>query len=333
MDSRTLDAQEVEFTGAASPLPESSDEPVDRFKQPASVVVSVPQRSFGSQRELETSSWESGDLALQDKSLESDWQGLSPWSESVAKRVFDCTCVLLATPLLVPLMLLVGALVRVTSRGPVFFLQDRMGRHSQTFKIIKFRTMEHLQDAKHHPVTTTDNQRFTPVGPFLRRWKLDELPQVLNILLGHMSLVGPRPKLPEHHIADLSCRPGITGMATIVFASEELFLARIPKEHLQAYYHSFVLPMKQQLDAEYMARATFFSDLRIIVNSTLRRWGNSSFDHFVWTSRASIRGDQNSARMSNPNDLTQPTSVKHWVGIMGFPGFFADGSATSNRPQ
>jgi lipopolysaccharide/colanic/teichoic acid biosynthesis glycosyltransferase len=181
----------------------------------------------------------------------------------------------------IPSLLLIGLAVRLTSPGPVFFLQKRMGRHGRSFTILKFRTMIHDADKAHHPVTTSGNQLFTPVGPFLRRWKLDELPQLLNVLAGHMSLVGPRPKLPAHAIADLPCRCGITGAATIAFAREEEFLDRIPKHHLESFYHSVVLPAKHRLDAEYMAHATFFSDLKLIFDSVFRRWDTSTVESLL----------------------------------------------------
>ncbi len=200
---------------------------------------------------------------------------LSPWSQSGAKRFFDCLCVLLAMPLLLPLLLLIAVAVRVTSPGPVLFLQKRVGCHGCTFTILKFRTMIHDADARYHAVTTADNQPFTSIGPFMRRWKFDELPQIFNVLLGHMSLVGPRPKMPEHVKVDLPCRPGITGAATIAFAREETILDRVPKHSLDNYYHEVVLPTKRQLDAEYMANATFSSDLKLIVDSVLRRWDGS----------------------------------------------------------
>jgi len=165
--------------------------------------------------------------------------------------------------------------VRLSSRGPVLFLQQRMGRYGRNFTIMKFRTMIHCSNGTHKLVTTTANQRFTPVGPFLRRWKLDELPQLFNVLSGHMSLVGPRPKLPEHAIANLPCRAGITGAATVAFAREETILNRVPQRHLDSFYHSVILPAKLQLDADYMARATFLSDLKFIVDSVLRRWDNT----------------------------------------------------------
>jgi len=128
-------------------------------------------------------------------------------------------------PLLIPILLILAIAVWATSEGPVFFLQKRVGRDGCTFTILKFRTIVHDSRARYHAVTTAENQPFTPIGPFLRRWKLDELPQVFNVLMGHMSLVGPRPKMPEHVTKDLCCRPGITGAATIAFACEEAVLA------------------------------------------------------------------------------------------------------------
>jgi len=209
------------------------------------------------------------------------WSPISPWSRSAAKRVFDCACVLLSLPILIPILLAIFVAVRLTSNGPALFMQKRMGRHGRTFTIIKFRTLVHAVGGAHHPITTSDNQNFAPIGRFLRRWKLDEVPQLLNVLVGHMSLVGPRPKLPEHVIFDLPCRPGITGMATIVFASEETCLGRLPKDQLDAFYHGVVLPAKRELDAAYMARATFLSDVRLLVNSMLRRWNTQALENLI----------------------------------------------------
>lgn len=206
---------------------------------------------------------------------------LSSWSRSSAKRVFDCACVLFALPLLIPILLAVAIMVRATSSGPVFFLQRRVGRRGCSFTILKFRTMVHDPDAAYHAVTTAENQPFTCIGPFLRRWKLDELPQVFNVLLGHMSLIGPRPKMPQHVIGDLVCRPGVTGAATMAFASEETLLDRVPQHHLEAYYRTVVLPTKHHLDEDYMARATFYSDLKLIANSILRRWDSGIADLLV----------------------------------------------------
>jgi lipopolysaccharide/colanic/teichoic acid biosynthesis glycosyltransferase len=243
---------------------------------------------------------------------------LSPWARSGAKRFFDCACVVLALPLLVPVMLAIAVAVRVTSKGPVHFLQTRMGRHGQAFTIVKFRTLTHTVDTEHHAVTTAENQCFTPVGRFLRRWKLDELPQLLNVLAGHMSLVGPRPKMPEHVRFDLPCRPGITGAATIAFAREETALARVPDHNLETYYHSVVLPAKHYLDARYMARATFGSDLKLLVDSVLRRWEDSVMEELLeaWAFEAEVRTQRSkpfgpelaSARSSLLSAVEQHTS-------------------------
>lgn len=206
---------------------------------------------------------------------------VSGWSRSSAKRVFDCVCIIPVAPLLIPFFLAIGLAVRLTSRGPVLFKQQRMGRKGHTFTIIKFRTLEHRENNAHNSVTTAQNQSFTPIGPFLRRWKLDELPQLWNVLKGDMSLVGARPKLPEHQIGELLCRPGITGAATLAFAREEQFLTRLPNHALDEYYREKILPLKHRLDAEYMARATFSSDLLLLVDTVLRRWDTSVLESLL----------------------------------------------------
>lgn len=231
---------------------------------------------------------------------------LSPWSGSAAKRFFDCACVLAVLPLVAPILLIVALAVWLTSEGPVFFCQQRVGAQGRLFTILKFRTMVHDANAAYHAVTTDGNQPFTAIGPLLRRWKLDELPQVINVLRGDMSLVGPRPKMPEHAIADIPCRPGITGAATIAFAREETLLDRIPEHDLENYYHNFVLPTKRRLDAEYMSRATFLSDLILIVKSVLRRWDDSIAERLL--KLESLKAD-GGIRASSDSE-TSP----HWNG-------------------
>ena len=184
-------------------------------------------------------------------------------------------CVAGSLPISLPMLLAIGIAVRVTSRGPVLFRQKRMGRNGKEFTIFKFRTMPVHDCSSDRPaVTTNGNQEFTSVGPFLRRFKLDELPNLFNVLRGDMSLVGPRPKLPQHQPRRLHCRPGITGRATVVFAREEEALTRIPVEVLEVFYQSVILPLKQKLDNEYMANATFASDFKLLVISVLRSWSD-----------------------------------------------------------
>ena len=106
----------------------------------------------------------------------------------------------------------------------------------------------------------------------LRYWKLDELPQLLNVLRGEMSLVGPRPRVPDQPMGRVDCLPGITGAASLVFAREEVLLAEIPRRELDTYYARRVIPVKQRLDDDYMARATFFSDVRLILLTIFSVW-------------------------------------------------------------
>jgi lipopolysaccharide/colanic/teichoic acid biosynthesis glycosyltransferase len=229
---------------------------------------------------------------------------LSPWSRSGAKRLFDCACVLLALPLVVPVFLAIALAVLLTSGGPVLFLQKRMGSHGRIFTIVKFRTLICAGDKEHRAVTTAYNQCFTPAGSFLRRWKLDELPQLLNVLLGDMSLVGPRPKIPVHMISNLTCRPGITGAATIAFALEEAVLDRVPMHSLESYYRTIVLPTKCRLDEEYMARATFLSDLKLIVDSVLRRWDSSIMEELLNTGTIEVEDRTLFSTASNPEAVS-----------------------------
>ena len=201
--------------------------------------------------------------------------GRRHWSLSRTKRVFDVVTVLVTMPFLLPIFIGIAIAVRLTSFGPVLFAQQRIGRRGRPFTILKFRTMEHARHGTHRLVTTADNQRFTPIGPFLRRWKLDELPQLINVLRGEMSLVGPRPKLPEHQVANFAWRPGITGAATYAFACEEEFLTNVPADQLDRYYHRRILPAKHKLDTDYIRHASFSSDLKLLLNTMLRRWRRS----------------------------------------------------------
>ena len=228
---------------------------------------------------------------------------LSSWSLSAAKRLFDLVCALMVLPPLIPVFLVIALVIHSTSRGPVLFLQRRVGRHNRSFTILKFRTLEHWAQGTHNSVTTAENQRFTLVGPFLRRWKLDELPQLLNVLTGDMSFVGPRPKLPEHQLGRLRCRPGITGAATIAFAREEQVLAGLPHHRLDDYYHSIILPAKLRFDTEYMAQSTFLSDLKLIVDTAFRRWDTAAMqvllDRETVEAKVKSQSSEMSASISN----------------------------------
>lgn len=198
---------------------------------------------------------------------------LSRWCVSDWKRVFDLVCVTPALVLASPFLALIALAVRLSSSGPVIFCQQRAGQHRKPFTIYKFRTMVENSEALGPGHTAKDDPRITPVGNLLRRFKLDELPQLYNVLRGDMSLVGPRPKLPHHDHTFMVCRPGVTGAATLAFSDEQHILCSVPAEELEAFYQEHVIPRKIQLDAEYMSEASLVSDVRMLLKTVLRIGG------------------------------------------------------------
>jgi len=195
----------------------------------------------------------------------------SPWCMSSLKRFFDLAC---ATPVLVllsPGMLIVAVLIRLTSKGPILFRQQRVGLYRREFTIYKFRTMSHDIECVGPCVTKAGDLRLTGIGRFLRKYKLDEMPQLYNVLRGDMSLVGPRPKLPQHEHLEMHYRPGITGAATLAFANEESLLHEIPEGKLEDFHVNVVSPIKKLLDCQYHERATFLSDFCLLVSTLFKR--------------------------------------------------------------
>lgn len=198
---------------------------------------------------------------------------LSRWCISDWKRVFDLVCVTPALLLASPFLALVAIAVRLSSPGPVIFRQQRAGQHRKLFTIYKFRTMVENSEAIGPGHTAKDDPRITPVGNLLRRFKLDELPQLYNVLRGDMSLVGPRPKLPHHDHTFMVCRPGVTGAATLAFSDEQHILCSVPAHQLEAFYQEHVIPRKIQLDAEYMSTASLGTDVKMLLKTVLRIGG------------------------------------------------------------
>ena len=188
----------------------------------------------------------------------------SSWTLAPARRLMDITAATLALVLLWPLLLFIALCVRADSDGPVIFRQRRMGRYGNLFTIYKFRTMDVKTRHRDFTVTKHGDRRITAIGVRLRRYKLDELPQLWNVLIGDMSLIGPRPKLPHHETLEMPFRPGLTGAATLVFRCEEELLRQVPEEELEVFCVRRIAPCKARLDSEYMRTATFFSDLRLL---------------------------------------------------------------------
>ncbi len=198
----------------------------------------------------------------------------------MAKRLFDLLLSSIGLLLLAPLLLLIALLIKLDSPGPVMFRQERVGRFGKPFRIHKFRTMRHEPAGQGLQITVGADRRITRVGGFLRASKLDELPQLFDVWLGDMSLVGPRPEVPRyvaHYPAALrekvlSVRPGITDIASIEYRDESAVLARAADpEH--AYVHE-VLPHKLALAARYVERSSLWLDMWLIwrtVVAILRR--------------------------------------------------------------
>jgi lipopolysaccharide/colanic/teichoic acid biosynthesis glycosyltransferase len=195
---------------------------------------------------------------------------LSPWCASIWKRAFDLVCVIPALVLISPALGIIAIAVRLTSPGPVIFRQRRAGQNRKLFTIYKFRTMVEKAETIGPGHTATLDPRITPIGRFLRRFKLDELPQLYNVLRGNMSLVGPRPKLPNHERISMACRPGVTGAATLAFRYEARILCKVATSLLETFYQEHVIPLKTELDNDYMQRATFISDVLLLLATVLR---------------------------------------------------------------
>src|SRR3984957_3548038 len=201
--------------------------------------------------------------------LRPDSPSTSKWSVSPAKRCFDAGVALLVLISLALPMIAVAILIRLFGHGPALFVQQRVGRGGKLFSIYKFRSMGSSAGEAPGPGLTQDgDSRITPLGRILRKFKIDELPQFYNVLRGDMSLIGPRPTLPQYAaILNMPFRPGITGAATLAFRREEEVLRHIHPALLDAFYDRHIRPMKAVLDVDYMARATLLSDMLIVAET------------------------------------------------------------------
>ncbi|WP_439858859.1 sugar transferase [Pseudomonas sp. MBLB4136] len=193
----------------------------------------------------------------------------------MSKRTFDLLCSGFGLLLLSPVFLTVMIWVRLDSPGPVFFRQVRVGRHGKPFRIHKFRTMR-VDAERAGRLTVGVDKRVTRAGLFLRKYKLDELPQLIDVLLGKMSIVGPRPEVqefidcypPDVREMVLSVRPGITDWASIEMVDENQLLAGY-QDPRQAYI-DVVLPIKQRFYLDYVEQQSLVTDIRIIFATVLK---------------------------------------------------------------
>lgn len=196
----------------------------------------------------------------------------------MAKRLFDLVAAALGLALLSPLLLGIALWIRFDSPGPMLYRQERVGRFGKLFQIHKFRTMSHGDSAGALQITVGADPRITRAGKLLRRTKLDELPQLWDVLVGDMSLVGPRPEVPKYvamypdalREKVLSVRPGITDRASIEYREENELLTRAADP--ERTYIEVVMPAKLRYAAEYVDRRSMWSDLCLIGATVQTLW-------------------------------------------------------------
>ncbi len=190
------------------------------------------------------------------------------------KRAFDILATSFGLFFLSPIFILLSIVIKLTSKGTVFFIQERVGKDGVLFNMIKFRSMKMIQQSK-STISVKGDMRVTKVGSFLRRYKLDELPELWNVLVGDMSLVGPRPDVPGY--ADflrgedrniLKLKPGITGPASLKYANEEEILSR--QENPKEYNDKIIYPDKVRINLDYYYQSNLWIDIKIIFATIFR---------------------------------------------------------------
>ena len=185
------------------------------------------------------------------------------------KRIFDITLSLFGLIILLPFMLIIAILIKFDSKGTIFFKQIRVTKDGKEFKIFKYRTMKVGSD-KYSQITVGQDDRITKIGSFLRKYKLDEIPQLINVLIGDMSLVGPRPEVPKYvalytdeQKEILKVRAGITDYASIEFSNENDILA--DEADPEKAYIEKIMPKKIELNKKYLSEISMLTDIRIIL--------------------------------------------------------------------
>lgn len=191
------------------------------------------------------------------------------------KRIFDIIFSFLGMILLLPFFVIICLSIIVNSGLPLFYFQERVGKNSRTFKLIKFRTMRANSDKKGLLTIGGRDPRVTAIGYYLRKYKLDELPQLLNVLVGSMSLVGPRPEVSKYvnlynakQLQVLNVKPGITDFASLEFINENDLLAQ--SSNPEETYINSIMPQKLDLNLQYIAQQSFMTDIKIITHTLLK---------------------------------------------------------------
>ena len=191
------------------------------------------------------------------------------------KRLFDIFFSALGIIICIPFFIIAAILVKLDSSLPILFTQERIGKDFKPFKIYKFRTMKKFGEQDGPKITIKGDNRITRIGRLLRKYKIDELPQLFNVLKGDMSFVGPRPEISEYvnlfktaYGKLLSIRPGITDPASICYSNEEILLSG--SDNWEENYRKIVLPEKIKLSLQYVDNHNIITDLRLIVKTILK---------------------------------------------------------------
>lgn len=191
------------------------------------------------------------------------------------KRLFDFFAALFGLLLISPVFIIISLLIAIGSKGPVFYIQERIGRNGVPFNLYKFRSMKVGSDKKGLLTLGDNDNRVTKTGYFIRKYKIDELPQLINVLKGDMSLVGPRPEVSkyvdlynDYQKQILSVRPGITDVASIKYRDEaELLKSQSDPEK---FYIEHILPDKLAINIEYIKQSNLIKDIKVILNTILK---------------------------------------------------------------
>lgn len=194
---------------------------------------------------------------------------------SIVKRIFDFFAALIGIVILSPIFIIVSIAIKLDSPGNIMFLQKRVGKCGKEFDIFKFRTMVTNAERLGKQITVGKDNRITKVGAFLRKYKIDELPQLFNVLKGDMSLVGPRPEVPkyvalynEEQKKVLSVRPGITDLASLKYSDENDILGKV--ENPEEYYINVIMKDKLSLNLEYIEKSNLFFDISLVIKTILK---------------------------------------------------------------
>jgi len=217
--------------------------------------------------------WEDLPRELRNKEVKKYYDILITRKKSIVlKRIFDFVVACIALFILLPVFIIISILIKIDSKGPIFYKQTRVTQYGKRFKILKFRTMVNHADKIGPQITTYNDDRITRVGKLLRRLKLDEIPQLINIILGDMSFVGTRPEVIKYvekytpeMMATLLLPSGVTSEASIQYRNEELLLESV--DDVDKIYIQEVLPKKMEYNLKSIEKFSFFGDIKIMIRT------------------------------------------------------------------